>query len=545
MLHCKSLIYKGFLHIQKAISLQKILIISSLISIIAISIALSGCATSGTSGRPSRSERTPSEPRETRSTRANREPAEPREPRAARGNREPQEPSEPRASRSNRSGRSANTNTPEITVTPEQIDQQISNGKYQKALELIALAQTARRPLYDSQNAISLYLDKGMLEHYAGDYPTSAQSLQNAERLIEDAFTKSVTENIASYILNDNTKEYPGEDFENIYISVFNALNYYRQGRIEGALVEVRKLTLPNQKLEMLARKYEQINTKVRGSAQRSTDDAPATSAVTFTNSALARYLGVLFYQADRNIDATNIELNQLRAAFNDQPNIYKNALPTAIETIADTPADTARLDIICFTGLSPIKQENEIDIFFPFFTAPHLRNVKIKLPALVNRPNRIDRIEIKINGEKHSLELLEDISAVVTDTFNAHYENIALKTYVRTMGKYIAQEIAYAAAEKYSSKNESALLSVGKSLAFAAGKMIVDATESADIRMSRYLPSKAYIGSYTLAPGTYDIIVNYYANGNIVHTDLKQDYNVRIGNLNLMQLVNLGMTDS
>jgi hypothetical protein len=62
-------------------------------------------------------------------------------------------------------------------------------------------------------------LDKGLLEHYVGNYRDSSQDLENAERLIQDTFTKSVTAGIASYIANDNTKEYPGEDYEDIYLT--------------------------------------------------------------------------------------------------------------------------------------------------------------------------------------------------------------------------------------------------------------------------------------------------------------------------------------
>jgi len=537
MLHRKSSFIREFLLCQKAFIFQKILIFSILFSILAISLALSSCATAGSSGRSPRSERS------SRSTREPKETPEPRASRSSRSSRASTTPSEPRAGRSSRDSRSGRGGgAPEVTVTQEQIDQQLKNNQYKKALDLISVSQTARRPLYDDKNAISLYLDKGILEHYAGDFRASSQSLQNAERLIEEAFTKSVTENIASYILNDNSKEYPGEDFENIYISVINALNYYQQGHTDGALVEVRKLTMPNQKLDMLERKYMQANDRVRSSAERSTDSAPSATPVTFTNSALARYLGVLFYQADRNIDAANIELQQLRSAFSSQPSIYKNPLPTVVETIANTSDSGTRLDIICFTGLSPIKEEKEIDMYFPFFTAPHLRNVKLKLPSLVNRPNNIDRIEVKINGQRQNLELLEDISAVVTDTFNARYANIALKTYVRTMGKYILQEVAYVATQKSSGSNENAWVSLGKSAAFAIGKMAVDATESADIRMSHYLPGKAYIGSYSLQPDTYDIIVNFYSRGSLIRTDVKQDFVVKANNVNLIQLVNLGM---
>jgi len=428
--------------------------------------------------------------------------------------------------------------------TYKKVDQSIAQNGYQQGLNSITTAQNSIIPLYDEKNAISLYLDKGLLEHYDGDYRSSTQSLQYAERLIEEAFTKSISESVASYILNDNTKEYPGEDFEDIYLSVFNALNYYHLGNTEGALVEVRKLTLPNHKLDMLSRKYEKVNASARQSSEYPTDDAPAVPNVTFTNSALARYLSVIFYQAERNEDAARIELQQLQAAYTSQPNIYRNPLPSAVQTI--TNSNNTRLDIMCFTGLSPIKEEREEQFFYPFFSNPHLMHVRVKLPALVNRPDRIDKIEIDVNGQNYTLELLEDISAVIADTFNARYETIALKTYLRTLAKYAAQEASYIAIERNrqrdnNSKDDSPLARFGRQFAYGVGKVLIDITERADVRMSRYLPSKVYIGSIQIQPGTYDIAVRYYSRGALIQSEIKT-CTVRANNVNLVQLVNLGI---
>jgi uncharacterized protein len=137
-----------------------------------------------------------------------------------------------------------------------EIDDAVDGSKYKAAADEITVRQESRRPLYPEKNAIMLFLDKGLLEYYAGEHKKSSQSLQEAERLIEEAYTKSITANFMSYILNDNTKEYPGEDFENIYINIFNALNYYKRGDLGGALVEIRKLSEKNVKLDILARKY-------------------------------------------------------------------------------------------------------------------------------------------------------------------------------------------------------------------------------------------------------------------------------------------------
>ena len=428
----------------------------------------------------------------------------------------------------------------------KELDETVARNDFQASLQQLILAQAANRPLYNNNNVISLYIDKGLLEHYGGLYRDSSTSLQDAERLIQEAYTRSLTQSVATYIINDNTREYPGEDFEDIYISVFNALNHYKLNDIDGALVEVRKLTLPSGKLELLSRKYDQGNQKIRGEHGAAIDQVQnsdgaseiVTKPTSFSNSALARYLSVLFYQADRNYDSARIELEQLRLAFAQQPGIYNFAVPNAIQNIENTPLGEARLDILTFVGLSPIKEEEILTQFFPIFQDRMLRNPQFSLPKLVDRPNRIDRIEVVVNGERHNLELLENMGAVITDTFNARYTNIFLKTYIRTLLKYTAADVASREVQKRSGGGlGGALVNATASAALRAG---VDASENADIRMARFLPNKAYIGSINLEPGTYNVTMNFYSGRNLVRSKTREDVVVRANNLNLAQFVNL-----
>ena len=431
-----------------------------------------------------------------------------------------------------------------------EIDEAISRNDFDSALQLVILAQAEARPLYDANNAISLWLNKGLLEFYAGHFEDSANSLLNAERLIQEAYTRSVTQNVATYILNDNSREYPGEDFEDIYLSVFNALNFYHQDNIEGALVEVRKLTLPSGKLELLSRKYDEANARAKGSSideaemrEAGISDIPTETdlvSVSFINSALARYLSILFYQADRNEDAVRIELEQLRLAFASQPSIYNHSFPTnTIENIVEVPPGQARLDVLSFIGMSPIKEERLYEQYFPFFRDPALQRPQFRLPVLVDRPNRIDRIEIVIGDERINLELLENMGAVVRDTFQARYATIFLKTYLRTMAKYTALQIMSNEIESRTA-NSNLVTKTAARVGFIAAIAAFEATESADIRMSRFLPNRAYIGSIILEPGTYDVTVNYYSGRNLVQTKTNEAIEVRAGRLNFEQFSNL-----
>jgi hypothetical protein len=419
------------------------------------------------------------------------------------------------------------------------IDSAVEQADFSAALETVVKRQQGKTALYSEKNAIMLYLDKGLLEHYAGNYAESSGDLQNAERMIEEAYTRSISENFFSYIINDNTKEYPGEDFENIYLNVFNALNYYNRGNTEGALVEIRKLSMSSGKLDMLARRYDYKDPKTGASlndtVRRETgiSQLPETKQVNFSNSALARFLSALFYLNDGNTDAARIEFDQLNGAFNANRKIYHGSVPQAVEDSRNVPDGMARLNIISFTGLSPVKQEEVVAERLPF-QHPILQTAFFKLPSLVKRPSQITRIEVVVDGEdSFNMELLEDMGAVIEETFTARYSNILLKTYIRTLIKYVVADVA--AVETAKQHGELA----GFMVAIAA-RTAMDVSESADTRMSRYLPDKAYIGGINLDPGTYSVIINYYRGNSIIASDEYRDVVVNTDGLNLLESVKL-----
>ncbi|MCL2196285.1 MAG: hypothetical protein FWB77_01590 [Treponema sp.] len=421
----------------------------------------------------------------------------------------------------------------------EKIDSAVEETNFESAVNIIRRGQEKKRAVYSQRNSILLFLDKGFLEHYAGNYAASSADLQTAERLIQEAYTKSISEGFLSYIINDNTKEYPGEDFEDIYLNIFNALNYYHRGDLEGALVEIRKLSESSGKLDLLARKYEYTDPKTGAGlnemARRETGvrQMPQIKTAKFSNSALARFLSALFYLGEGNIDAGRIELEQVYRAYSANTNIYRGQVPRAVEEIQNIPDGKGRLNIISFTGLSPVKEEQIILHHLPFHH-PVLQIAAFKLPALVQRPSRITMVEVVVNQqERFYLELLEDIGAVIIETYNAHYSNMLLKTYIRTIIKYsVADVIAMEA-----SRQQDSLAGL---MAAIAARTAMDVSENADTRMSRYLPDKAYIGGINLDPGTYSVIINYYSGNRIISNAVYNDVIVRQNGLNLIQSVKL-----
>ncbi|MCL2381170.1 MAG: hypothetical protein FWC64_06190 [Treponema sp.] len=377
------------------------------------------------------------------------------------------------------------------------------------------------------RNDILFYLDRGMIRHFAGLYEDSFHDLHTAERLIEEAFTRSLTQDISALMLNDTVRDYQGEAYEDLYINVFNALNLYFMGSLEGALVEIRRL---NEKLNLLADRYERVARRMLDANQQLDSAGLPIEASRFSNSALARYLGILFYRAAGNPDGVRIEHEELVRAFGLAPDIYTHPIPSSVYDEISIPAGKARLNVIAFTGLSPIKVEEHIWLPLPF--PPPNHSVRIALPVMLRRPQAINRVEAVVveTGERFTLELLEDMGAVAKDTFRSTYSLTVIRSAARAITRATAAAIGAQIAEETGGQGMG--LAVG-----ILGRVFAEAAERADTRVSRYFPNHALVGAVNLEPGSYTVTVFFYGSAGLVNTQ-SRPIEVREHTLNLKRFV-------
>lgn len=371
------------------------------------------------------------------------------------------------------------------------IDSAVYNGGYDEAIETL---ETDKAGLYNEKALILYKLDSGLLNHYAENYGDSIGHLQEAERLIEDAYTKSISQRETAGFGGENILDYESEDFEDIYINVFNALNYYHQNQLEDAIVEIRRM---NNKLDFFQTKYRASSREERAQVERGGNAAYVSSK--FSNSALGRYLGVLFHRANGNQDSVRIDYNWLTAAFNNAPEIYDFPLPSSAEEELAVPAGKARLNVIAFSGLAPVKKADLMK--YPTYEN---QSIELALPVLESRPSAVSRIEAVFDdGKTIELEKLEHIEAVYRETYQVKLHNVTL---VRTALR-------------------ASIMGTGKDLS------------RVDIRSSRYFPAWAFVNGINLNPGVYSFTVHYYdAGGQIIHSAAHDNFEVKEGTLNLAE---------
>jgi len=410
----------------------------------------------------------------------------------------------------------------------EQIDASVARGDFRGGLELV---NAAKDTAYREKDKVLYYLDAGMLAHYAGEYDEAAKLLGEAERNIEAAFTKSVSQEVASYLVNDTTKEYPGEDYEDLYLNVFNALNYYYKGSVEGALVEVRRI---DNKLKFISTKYGTAITNAQKAILDKSSEIPydpEAATVRFSNSALARYISMLFYRGEGKRDSARIDRDQVKLAFASQPAVYDFKLPASLDSELDVPRGKARLNVVSINGLSPIKTENTTRI-----NLNGTNWIKIALPVITGRPSAIARTEVALeNGETFNLELLENMGAVAAETFRQKAGLIYLKTVLRSITKTGSSIALNEQSDKAGDAQTALLLSV---LSLST-QIYAEASEQADLRLSRYFPSSALVGGINLDPGVYSYTVRYYNSANQLISEIPfRDVQIRANALNLTEAI-------
>jgi len=403
-----------------------------------------------------------------------------------------------------------------------QVDQLVDHEEFSKSAGAL---EARSKSLYRGKDRVLYFLDKGMLAHYAGNYEESSTLLQEGERAIEANFAVSVSQEVGTFLLNDTTREYDGEDYEDLYLNVFNALNYYRRGQMEGALVEIRRM---NNKLRDLSVKYGVLITNMQKMAMEKGTEVPPNpeAPVKFNNSALARYLGMLFYRGDGNMDSARIDQQQLRVAMADAPAVYKNSVPSSVQDELSIPSGMARLNVIAFTGRSPVKREEVQRIYLGTGW------IKIALPVMTSRPSRISSVKVTLDsGESLTLELLEDINEVAAATFTQKKDLIYTKSVARASVKGVTAA-AFNAAAKKSEENSGifALLGLGS-------QIWAEASEKADLRAARYFPGKAWVGGINLEPGTYALTIIYCgAKGEVIAERRHENMTIAGRTLNLVE---------
>lgn len=385
----------------------------------------------------------------------------------------------------------------------DQVTHFVENHDFSGALSALQHGEAQ----FGNKDRLLYLMEGGLLSLYAHDYTTSRKALTEAELLDQDLYTRSLTRQATTFIINDLVAPYRGEDFESVMLNLLLALAYLQEGSVEDALVEARKV---DKKLEAINSQY------------------PKGKKNTYKEDAFVRWLMGMLYE----IDPTSANLNDAFISYRKALNIYKNDYHTdyalgppellkkqylrlaewmggeefreAKHRVGDVKYmlqkdkdKRSTLTFIHFNGKSPIKVEKSI-------TAPlpdgHI--MKVAFPQYQDRPFTIVESTIcasRADGKifRTRSRLGEPVARIARTNLENREGRIMAKAIARAAAKYAGgKEMVEEAKERYGDW--------GEILAKTFVNVYIVVSEVADTRCWYSLPSQIRMGQLHVPPGTY-----------------------------------------
>ncbi|HEY5992995.1 MAG TPA: hypothetical protein VIU46_00175 [Gallionellaceae bacterium] len=387
------------------------------------------------------------------------------------------------------------------------IQSNLASQKYDAALKDIEKQSGSKtdRVLY--------LLNKGMVLRMKRDFAGSNQALEAAKAEMERLYAASVSQNAMSFLINDSTVSYGGEDYEQVLVHLYMALNYLELGQKYEARVEAQQVDI----------KLREISSKVSGNR--------------YARDAFTLYLTGMIYEdlgerSDAMIsyrDAYNaykkyqstygtpipddlkVDLLRLtqRLGLRDEAAQYSKEFGLALAPGKSDPPKEGDLVFIFNNGLVPIKREKRAAMVAPppsamTGNAPTTPGVyvTIALPYYESRPNNVVAARISASDKQASTEPAENMDAIARASLDSHMAAITARSIARAVIKAKIQESVDRAGQNRNNDSGAALL--GSIFVRVAAV----ATERADTRSWLTLPAEIQLARLHLPPGTYTIKV-------------------------------------
>lgn len=385
-----------------------------------------------------------------------------------------------------------------------------TSGKYQESSEL--LQEFERKEVYKSKDAVLKNLEAGLIHHFAGNFDSSSVFFDNAEILIDDAYTKSVSRGFKAMLVNDNTLVYDGEPYEDIYLNAFKSLNYIHQNNWEAALVETRRMAF----------KMEQLDIRLKGLAEAfSREDTTGnmdwhSGKVNIQNSAFSHYLASILYAKTGKPDDSRIEFEKLNIALSEQKKLHKRAPIESekLEKIKDP--NSYNVLITAFSGQAPIKRQEDFRLWLDGDDDENSFYVKFSLPKIDLYRSRVQSIRVVTDSlQPHDLELIEELDVVSAEVYKAKVPIIYTRSLLRATMKATGSTFIASSVRK---KN--------KGLGFLVDVLGIigqESSEKADLRGWQTMPGKAWMNVINLPHGINEVEIQYLsASGSILYSERK-----------------------
>ena len=395
----------------------------------------------------------------------------------------------------------------------DNVSKTVSTGDYGAAIENI---EKDKKKYYNSEDSFLLEFDLGVLYHYNKNYKESIKHFANAEQILEDLYSVSVTNEATALLTNDNVRPYRSYPFEIQWLYQTQILNYLALGEIDEAVVEARRALLAIQSL------------------QEKEEDK-------FNESGTLQYLIALAYEWQKSEDDARIAYDNAKKSFENSGLTPKLA--------SQIPQNEQEIIIVGYAGLSPILGENKfwgtyapdgalflnykdangqsqtillaaVNLGGPGFSGQTM-TIQFAIPKMIERQSQNSAFSVNVNGETKKTEIFSDTK----NSIQKDLENSQTTMLIRTAGRVILRTIAASKAKsKIRTGNGLADLALNIGTDFATYAM-----ENADLRLGSALPQTVQIMRIPVEPGTYSVKINILDRyGRVTDSLAEQSVNVK-----------------
>jgi hypothetical protein len=364
-------------------------------------------------------------------------------------------------------------------------------------------------------------LNKAMLLRMQQQYEASNQAFEQAKSLIEQYDAFSITEQAGSFVINEATRAYLGEPFEQVLLHLYEALNYLQQGKPDDARVEALQV---NQRLQRL-------NAKIKNPVY--TEDAFVRYLTGIIYEQLGEYSNAMIacrkayeayqkYQANFGVPVpASLQQALLRLSkqqgLDDEYHRYQQAFNTEETQSVYDRRQLGELVLVLNSGLAPVKREQAVNTFAPASG----QMVRVAVPYYVARSDDVSGVELLAKNQSSGSEfqangeLVQDIDNIAFKTLEAEMPMIMARSVARAVAKYqITKEIG---------RKDDAL--------GLLSNIINMVTERADTRSWLTLPKNIYLVRAALEPGVYDINLEYLSTyGTLLESKLVKNVTINAG---------------
>jgi hypothetical protein len=340
----------------------------------------------------------------------------------------------------------------------------------------------------DDKSRLLYALDRGMIAHVRGEVEESNRALAEAEAIMEQQFAVDVSDQAASFLVNDYQLEYKGEDFEKVLVHPIKALNYLALGEKSEALVECRAV---NERLVALQEKYEQKSV--------------------YHRDPFARYLSGIIYESEGNLNDALVDYRLAVEGYAEHEAAYGTAAPPdlieSVLRVAEANGVTgvfqdfrkehpdatwmpyrerraqAEIVLVLENGQAPYKVAGTVHL--PFDD----EWITLSFPTFKTVPVTVSHAVLRADGRAGRTVLAENVAAIAVKDLDDRYHRVVAKELARAALKQVE-------VNKVKKKNWF----LGTAL-----NVVNSANEQADLRSWELLPAQFQIVRLLVEPGFHD----------------------------------------